>query len=130
MVIYPFVYGIPFLTNENEIALINTNGYLENINHFKKIFLTRINLGPISSTNIGIFNQNRLQNSKKSPEMVIADKNTILSYMINSYNKINRFGNEVSLYDGEERTFIMKFLPKSKEYLFDRLTVEPTSDMN
>lgn len=31
----------------------------------------------------------------------MANKNTILSYLIESYNKINRFNNRLSLYNSE-----------------------------
>lgn len=61
VLIYPFVYAVPFFTSQNEMAILNTNGYLEGMNNFKKLFLTKIKTGPISGlSSIGIIAQNKL----------------------------------------------------------------------
>lgn len=64
-ILYPFVYGIPLITSDNLLSIINTNGYLENINHFKRLFLTKLKIGPLngqqnSISGIGIIAQNKM----------------------------------------------------------------------
>jgi hypothetical protein len=68
VLIYPFVYGLPFFTAANEMTVLNTNGYLENINNFKKLFLTKIKTGPLAGlSSIGITGQNKLDYQTQSP---------------------------------------------------------------
>ncbi len=64
-ILYPFIYGVPILHNQGELTILNTNGYLENANHFKKMFLTKLRIGPITSlSSIGIIGQNKLDYNK------------------------------------------------------------------
>jgi hypothetical protein len=37
----------------------------------------------------------------QSPEIAMANKNTILSYIVNSYHRVNRFGSKVALQNGD-----------------------------
>ncbi len=63
-IIFPFVYGIPIQSKKGELVILNTNGYLENINHNKRLFLTKFAV-PINSegtlNNIGLIGQNKMQ---------------------------------------------------------------------
>lgn len=65
----PFVYGIPMSINNSELVVLNTNGYIENINHFKTFFLTKFKL-PSSLDGIHLIciaSQNKIDIDKKVP---------------------------------------------------------------
>lgn len=75
------------------------------MNHCKKLFLTKIKIKPINNVSaplavngIGIISQNKL-NYGPEPEVEIANKNTIMNYVIESYNRINRHNNCVVVYN-------------------------------
>lgn len=126
VLIYPFVYGLPFLAASNQITVLNTNGYLQNINNFKKLFLTKIKTGPLTGLNsIGIVAQNKLDYQTQSPEIAMANKNTILSYVIKSYHRVNRMGNRMALYNGEGELLLMECLKATQVDKFDILRVQP-----
>lgn len=124
VLIYPFVYGVPFFTSQYEMTVLNTNGYLENINNFKKLFLTKIKTGPMSGlSSIGIIAQNKLDYQTQSPEIAMANKNTILSYVVGSYHRVNRLGNKVALYNAEGELVMMECLKATEVDKFDILRV-------
>jgi hypothetical protein len=129
-IIYPFVYGIPLSLSPTTLTVINTNGYLDNINHFKKLFLTKLRVGPLNSPNnslnsIGIISQNKLIYNLQSPEIAVANKNTILTYIMHSYNKINRFQNKVALYNSDNEIVLLEALEETATEHFDVIRAMP-----
>lgn len=107
-IILPFVYGLPLISDNQEMAVISTNGYQENLNHFKKILISKIKISAWTYlpffNSIGIIAQNKIDMQNK-PEEVISNKNTILSYIIHSYNKINVYKESAIVYDQRNRLF-------------------------
>jgi hypothetical protein len=67
------------------------------------MFLTKVRSGPLVANlnSIGIIAQNKLDYQSQSPEIAMANKNTILASLINSYHRVNRMGNKVALYNSE-----------------------------
>jgi hypothetical protein len=81
----------------------------------------------VGLNSIGIVAQNKLDYQSQSPEIAMANKNTILSYVINSYHRVNRLGNRVALYNSDGEILLMECLKATEADKFDIVRVEPVN---
>ena len=122
-VIHPFVYGLP-LESGRFISVLSTNGYMEQLNNFKKLLVSKLSMGEsFSMKKIGFVVQNRLQTDLKSPEDTVASKNSILAMMLNSYHRVNRYKSTAVLSDANDVPHLLTLESNSVEY--DTVTVRP-----
>jgi len=86
------------------------------------MFLTKIRVENESNgRQICVIAQNRMDYNTKRVEQDIANKNTILSYMLTYYNQINRWEGQCSYCDSEGNVFMLKV---DEEKAVDSVRVE------